>query len=97
MLLNADSDDESITSYFLVMDKKEMKIERIRFKQQFAPYEVHGTFRYKKLDGKWVISESKSRFKMKELDSFFSVWLSWVFKEFSCSFNLIFCIDNCPN
>ena len=68
LLLNADSDDESITSYFLVMDKKEMKIERIRFKQQFAPYEVHGTFRYKKLNGKWVISESKSRFTMGELD-----------------------------
>jgi len=68
LILRADSDEESVTSYFLVIDKKEMKIDKIRFKQQSAPHKVNGTFRYEKLDGKWVIAESKSRFTMGELD-----------------------------
>ena len=69
LILSADSDDESVTSYFLVIDKKEMKIDKINLKQQSAPYKVNGTFRYEKLDGKWAIAESKSRFTMGELDS----------------------------
>jgi hypothetical protein len=89
LILNADSDDESVTSYFLVIDKKEMKIDKIIFKQppapdkqqsapdkqqsapdkqQSAPDKVNGTFRYKKLDGKWAIAESKSRYTIGELD-----------------------------
>ena len=69
LILSTDPDDESATSYFLVIDKKEMKIDKIELKQQSAPYKVNGKFRYKKLDGKWVIAESKSRFTMGELDS----------------------------
>ena len=90
LILSTDPDDESATSYFLVIDKKEMKIDKIIFKQppdpdkqqsapdkqqsapdkqQSAPYKVNGTFRYEKLDGKWAIAESKSRFTMGELDS----------------------------
>ena len=68
IFLRADSDDESVTSYHLIINKKEMKIETIRFKQRFAPYKVDGKFRYEKLDGKWVIAESKSRFTMGELE-----------------------------
>ena len=68
LILSADSDDESVTSYFLVIDKKDMKIEKIRLKQQSAPYKVNCTFRYEKLDGKWVIAQSKSHFTMGELD-----------------------------
>jgi len=68
LTLRADSDDKSVTSYFLVIDKKEMKIDKIELKQQSAPYKVNGTFRYEKLDGKWVITESKSRFTKEELD-----------------------------
>ena len=68
LLLSADSDGESITSYHLMINKKKMKIETIRFKQRFDPHEVSGMFRYEKLDGKWVIAESKSRFTMGELD-----------------------------
>ena len=67
-LLRADSDGESVTSYHLTIDKKEMKIETIRFKQRFDPHEVSGMFRYEKLDSKWVIAESKSRFTIDELD-----------------------------
>ena len=69
LILSTDPDDESATSYFLVIDKKEMKIDKINLKQQSAPYKVNGTFRYEKLDGKWAIAESKSRFTMGELDS----------------------------
>ena len=68
LILSTDPDDESATSYFLVIDKKEMKIDKINLKQQSAPYKVNGTFRYEKLDGKWAIAESKSRFTMGELD-----------------------------
>jgi len=68
LLLRADSDGESVTSYHVMIDKKQMKIETIRFKQRFDPHEVSGMFRYEKLDGKWVIAESKSRFTMDELD-----------------------------
>ena len=68
LILSADSEDESVTSYLLVIDKKEMKIDKINLKQQSAPYKVNGTFRYEKLDCKWVIAESKSHFTMGELD-----------------------------
>ena len=68
LLLSANSDGESVTSYQLIINKKEMKIETIRFKQRFDPHEVSGMFRYEKLDGKWVVADSKSRFTMDELD-----------------------------
>jgi len=66
--LLADSDDEPVKSYHLMINMKEMKIETVRFKQRFAPHKVSGMFRYEKLDGKWVIAESKSHFTMGELD-----------------------------
>ena len=68
LLLSANSGIEPVQSYHLVINKKKMKIETIRFKQQFAPQNVNGMFRYKKLDNKWVIAESKSHFTMGELD-----------------------------
>ncbi len=67
LLLRADSPNEPVISYHLMINKKEMKIETIRFKQRTAPRKVSGRFRYEKLDGKWVITESKSRFTMGEL------------------------------
>ena len=39
LLLSADSDGESVTSYHLMINKKEMKIETIRFKQRFDPHD----------------------------------------------------------
>ncbi|MZG54750.1 MAG: hypothetical protein F3744_11950 [Nitrospinae bacterium] len=68
LLLKAGSPDAAVRSYHLKINKKDMKIESIRFKQRSAPYKVSGRFRYDKLDGKWVIVESKSLFTMGELD-----------------------------
>ncbi|MEK9629146.1 MAG: hypothetical protein VW455_08990 [Nitrospinota bacterium] len=68
LLLKPESSDQSVVSYHLLINEADMKIETIRFRQRSAPYKVSARFNYEKLDGKWIISESNSRFSMGELD-----------------------------
>lgn len=68
LVYKRDSTDESVSRYHLLVNKRKMMIEKIRFKQRSAPYKVSGVFRYDRLDGKWIIAESESRFSMGELD-----------------------------
>ncbi len=60
----SNSSAENIEKYSLLVDRKKLKIDKIRFTQHTSPRKVNGTFRYEKLGDKWVIAESHSSFKM---------------------------------
>jgi len=68
LFYKSDSLAENVESYSLLVDRKNLKIEKIRFTQRHSPRKVNGTFRYEKLGGKWTIAESHSSFKMGGLD-----------------------------
>jgi hypothetical protein len=53
------------TSYRLLVDTKEWVIRKVRFQQTGSPENVAGEMRYLKLEGKFAISESRSRFEVK--------------------------------
>lgn len=52
-------------SYKLLVDPKELVIRKVRFQQTRSPENVEGEMNYLKLDGKFAISESRSRFEVK--------------------------------
>ena len=53
-------------NYKLLVDSKEWVIRRVRFQQTSSPENVNGEMSYIKLDGKFAISESRSRFEVRE-------------------------------
>ena len=55
----------SSLSYKFLVDSKEDVIRKVRFQQSRSPEKVEGTMSYLKLDGKFAISDSRSRFEMK--------------------------------
>ncbi len=57
-------------SYKLLVDSKEQVIRKLRFQQTNSPESVEGEFSYLKLDGKYAISESRSRFEVRGQEYF---------------------------
>jgi hypothetical protein len=68
LLYRTDSSEKHVESYNLLVDMNDLKVDKIRFKQRSAPRKVNGVFRYEKVGGKWVITESRSNFTMGELE-----------------------------
>ncbi len=64
LFYKSDSYSDNVENYSLLVDRKNLKIEKIRFTQRNSPRKVNGTFRYEKLGDKWAIAESHSSFKM---------------------------------
>ncbi|MBT5472194.1 MAG: hypothetical protein HOK41_16440 [Nitrospina sp.] len=64
LFYQSDSSAENVESYSLLVDRKNLKIEKIRITQHTSPRKINGTFRYEKRGDKWVIAESHSSFKM---------------------------------
>lgn len=64
LFYQSDSSADNVESYSLLVDRKNLKIEKIRFTQRHSPRKVNGTFRYERLGDKWTIAESHSSFKM---------------------------------
>jgi hypothetical protein len=68
LLYKTDSVEKHVESYNLLVDMNDVKVDKIRFKQRYAPRKVNGVFRYEKVGGKWAITESRSNFTMGELE-----------------------------
>lgn len=64
LFYKSESSADNVESYSLLVDRKKLKIEKIRFTQRHSPRKVNGTFRYERLGDKWTIAESHSSFKM---------------------------------
>ena len=58
---------DSSQNYKLLVDSKNFVIRKVRFQQSRSPEIVQGEMSYLKLDGKFAISESRSRFEVKGL------------------------------
>jgi len=56
---------DSSQNYKLLIDSKKYVIRKVRFQQSVSPKNVQGEMSYLKLDGKFAISESRSRFDVK--------------------------------
>jgi hypothetical protein len=68
LLYKTDSMERHVESYNLLVNMRNFKVDKIRFKQRSAPRKVNGLFRYEKVSGKWAVTESRSSFTMGELE-----------------------------
>lgn len=68
LMLRLKSMRDSSLSYKILVDSKEGVIRKVRFLQTRSPQNVEGEMSYLKLDGKFAISETRSRFKVNGQD-----------------------------
>jgi len=62
--------DVAIQKYDLLVDLKQKKVRRFRMKRNSAPLEVKSDIRYTRKAGKWLTAESRSKFRVGEVDYF---------------------------
>lgn len=60
--------DAKVGKYSLMVDRKRKNVRRIRIERKDKPFEVVSDVRYIQKDGKWMIAESRSQFRVGEMD-----------------------------
>jgi hypothetical protein len=64
LMIKLSPKSDSSLVYKLIVDTKDAVIRNVRFQQSRSPERVEGEMSYSKLDGKFAISESRSRFEV---------------------------------
>jgi hypothetical protein len=68
LAFSARNPDAAIQKYDLMVDLKQKNIRRFRMERNAAPVEIKSDVRYTQKDGKWLTAESRSRFRMGEME-----------------------------
>lgn len=70
LAFSALSSDAAIQKYDLLVDLKQKSVKKFRMERNSAPLEVKSDIRYTQKEGKWLTAESRSKFRVGEVDYF---------------------------
>lgn len=70
LAFSALSPDATIQKYDLLVDLKQKSVKKFRMERNSAPHEVKSDIRYTRKTGKWLTAESRSKFRVGEVDYF---------------------------
>jgi hypothetical protein len=70
LAFSALSPDAAIQKYDLLVDLKQKSVKKFRMERNSAPLEVKSDIRYTQKEGKWLTAESRSKFRVGEVDYF---------------------------